>query len=219
MKRMKLSVVTRPGGMGDEKCSLKELKISFRHREIASMSAFCSCSPHWMILVPHIHLSHVFILASQRLHAPKCNLLLLCGRSASGIDSSPGSAHITTAFIDVVSCQFIYFLLYMMCLKMAFNSQSIACVLCSLDCSCSYHHEELLFCFPELSNTWSLCDPFLLVIQTQGITAWLVLSDSPHNSSRIAGSDHSTIPGRSNTSLKGWHVTYLNNGTPCHVKP
>lgn len=34
--------MTRPGGMGDEKCSRKELKISFRHREIASISGFCS---------------------------------------------------------------------------------------------------------------------------------------------------------------------------------
>lgn len=147
---MKLSVVTRPGRMGDEKYSLKELKISFRHREIASMSAFCSCSPHWMISVPHIHLSHVFILASQSVSATKLDLLLFYGRNASGIDSSLGSAHITNAFIDVVSCQFMFPSIY----DVPENGLQLLkrCLYTLLPGLLSFLSPQKFFCFPEFSN-------------------------------------------------------------------
>lgn len=91
MKRMKPSVVTRPGEIGHKKRSRKELKISFRCREITSTSAFSSLSPHWMLVFPHIRLSPVFILPFQSFHAPRLAPLLL-GKEPEA-DSSPSSYH------------------------------------------------------------------------------------------------------------------------------
>lgn len=82
--------------------------MSFRHREIPSKSAFCSRFPHWMILTPHVHLSLVFISASQLLRAPKPDLRLLCRRT-SGIGFSPGSA--ARFFFPTASFQLSTFLL------------------------------------------------------------------------------------------------------------
>lgn len=164
MKRMKPSVVTRPGGIGHKKCFQKELKISFRHREITSTSTFSSLSPHWMLVFPHIRLSPVLILPFQSLHAPRLALLLL-GKEPEA-DSSPSSYH---DYICRCGLMPVYLFLWIYEVS-GFGLQFLKLYLCTL------LPRLLLFLlswrtsaslnFPVPGNHWRL---FFLAIHTQKI--------------------------------------------------
>lgn len=54
-------------------------------------------------------------------------------------------------------------------LENGFQLQNNAFVPHSLDCSCSYHHDEFIFCFPEFYITWSLSLwPLFIVMRHKG---------------------------------------------------
>ena len=159
-----------------------------------SMSSFCSCSPHWMILIPHIHLSHVFISASQPLHAPKGWLVAPLWERFNSYHyciyrCGLMPIHLFPSIYDVPeNGQLLKHCLYTLLPRLLFflSPQRSSVLLPSA--------------FQYLKSLW----PFLLVTQTQRIIAWSVLLDNPHSSLCIAGSAQSTIPGRNDASLKGY---------------
>lgn len=165
MKRMKPSVVTRPGGIGHKKCFQKELKISFRHREITSTSTFSSLSPHWMLVFPHICLSPVLILPFQSLHAPRLALLLF-GKEPEA-DSSPSSYH-----DYICRCGLMPVHLFLWIYEVSgFGLQFLKLYLCTLLPRLLLFLLSMKnFCFLELSSPWkSLKAFFFLAIHTQKI--------------------------------------------------
>lgn len=85
------------------------------------------------------------------------------------------------------------------------SSQALCCCrLPSLPCCSSWEqHPEHR---PWASHTCSLCDPSILLFQTQRIHIWSVPSDNPYNTSCMAGSSPNTAHGRSNTPLQRGRV-------------